>query len=63
MSDSNPDPSRLNPGRDDGVLPRRSFLKAGLLGSAGLGLADLLRFEARADAGAVAARRSSVIIL
>src|SRR4051812_18428206 len=42
---------------------RRSFLRAGLLGTAGLGLADLLRVEARADGATRAARRPSVIIL
>ncbi len=39
---------------------RRSFLRAGVLGTAGLGLADLLRHEARAAAGG---RKNSVIIL
>ncbi len=39
---------------------RRSFLRAGVLGAAGLGLADLLRHEARA---AGAGRKNSVIIL
>jgi len=41
-------------------VDRRSFVKAGLLGSCGLGLADLLRHEARA---AAPARKPSVIIL
>jgi hypothetical protein len=44
-----------------GLRPdRRSFLKAGILGTAGLSLAELLRLEARAGA---AARTPSVIIL
>ena len=38
---------------------RRSFLKAGVLGAAGLGLADLLRAESRTTTG----RKNSVIIL
>jgi hypothetical protein len=41
---------------------RRSFLKAGILGAAGLSLADLLRAEARADS-ARTKREHSVIIL
>jgi uncharacterized protein (DUF1501 family) len=40
-------------------LDRRSFVKAGILGSAGLSLAELLRSEARANSS----RRPSVIIL
>ncbi len=45
-------------------LDRRSFLKAGVLGTAGLSLADLLRAEARAAAsGATSKRKPSVIIL
>ena len=42
---------------------RRSFLKAGVLGTAGLGLADLLRHEARASAPAPGGRKPSAIIL
>jgi hypothetical protein len=43
---------------------RRSFLKAGLLGSAGLALADLLRAEARAPSRSTkGGREPSVIIL
>jgi hypothetical protein len=44
---------------------RRSFLKAGVLGATGLGLADLLRREARSEATAhgKAGRKPSVIIL
>ena len=42
---------------------RRSFLKAGILGSAGLSLAELLRHEARAAASSSSARKPSVIIL
>jgi hypothetical protein len=43
---------------------RRSFLKAGILGTAGLSLADLLRSEARADrAGSGTGRKPSAIIL
>jgi hypothetical protein len=45
-------------------LGRRSFLKAGMLGVAGLSLADLLRHEARAAATtSTTARKPSVIIL
>jgi hypothetical protein len=45
-------------------LNRRSFLKAGVVGTSGLSLADLLRSEASAAAsGAAANRRPSVIIL
>src|SRR5262245_63943940 len=40
---------------------RRSFVKAGVLGSAGLSLAELLKHEARANAPT--SRRPSVIIL
>jgi hypothetical protein len=43
------------------ALSRRSFVKAGVLGSAGLTLGELLRHEARADAPA--SRRPSAIIL
>jgi hypothetical protein len=43
-------------------LSRRSFLRAGVLGASGLGLADLLRAEARA-AGSTPGRQNSVIIL
>ena len=43
-------------------LGRRSFVKAGILGSAGLALADLLRGEARGNA-TPSRRRPSVIIL
>src|SRR5690349_14335510 len=42
---------------------RRSFLKAGLLGSAGISLAELLRREAGATEANTAARKPSVIIL
>ncbi len=43
---------------------RRSFLRAGVLGVAGLALADLLRHEARADAAPTrGGRKPSVIIL
>ncbi len=47
------------------LLPdRRSFLKAGVLGATGLGLADLLRLEARAPATrSRGGREPSVIIL
>ncbi len=43
-------------------LNRRSFVKAGILGSTGLSLAELLRHEARADLPH-GARRNSAIIL
>jgi hypothetical protein len=42
---------------------RRSFLKAGILGSTGLSLAQLLRHEARAAETSDATRQPSVIIL
>lgn len=43
---------------------RRSFVKAGILGTMGLSLPDLLRVEAKASAGAAtSARKTSVIIL
>jgi hypothetical protein len=44
-------------------LNRRGFLKAGVLGTAGLSLADLLRREARARAVGETVRKNSVIIL
>src|SRR5262245_1485229 len=45
-------------------LSRRSFVKAGILGTTGLSLAELLRAEARADqTDGARARRPSVIIL
>src|SRR5881409_3583756 len=45
-------------------MSRRSFVKAGLLGTSGLALADLLRAEASAKPQAAAeTRRPSVIIL
>jgi hypothetical protein len=45
-------------------LNRRGFLKAGILGTAGLSLSDLLRSEGRAaSSGTVARRKPSVIIL
>ncbi len=46
----------------DVCLNRRSFVKAGILGSTGLSLADLLRHEARATNSSIS-RRPSVIIL
>src|SRR4051812_44772762 len=42
---------------------RRSFLKAGILGSTGLSLAQLLRLEAKAAEARTTARKPSVIIL
>jgi hypothetical protein len=46
------------------LLGRRTFLRAGVLGAAGLSLADLLRSEARAaSSGAPSRRKPSVIIL
>src|SRR5438067_645503 len=42
---------------------RRSFLKAGILGSAGLGLAELLRSEAQGAKTTSGGRQPSVIIL
>jgi hypothetical protein len=48
--------------RDQLRLSRRSFVKAGILGSTGLSLAELLRHEARANTPENT-RRNSVIIL
>src|SRR5438094_5866163 len=46
------------------AVDRRSFLKAGILGFAGLSLPDLLRVEAHAaTAGRSGSREKSVIIL
>src|SRR6185503_15721370 len=46
------------------AMERRSFLKVGLLGLAGLSLGDLLRFEGRAaTTGPAPSRATSVIIL
>src|SRR5205085_1358255 len=42
---------------------RRSFLRAGVLGATGLGLADLLRAEARGAKATPGGRQPSVIIL
>ncbi len=42
---------------------RRSFLKAGVLGAAGLSLSNLLRAEARANSAVSSGRRPSAIIL
>ena len=42
---------------------RRSFVKAGILGAAGLSLAQLLQMEARAKEAQAPTRRPSVIIL
>ncbi len=44
-------------------IGRRGLLQAGVLGVAGLGLADLLRLRAQAAPGAASAREKSVIIL
>lgn len=44
-------------------MNRRSFVKAGVLGTAGLGLADLLRSEARGSVKSQSGRQPSVIIL
>jgi hypothetical protein len=52
-----PMPGRCCPG----TLSRRSFLHAGLAGAGGLGLADLLRLEARA-AGDSAGQKSMVVL-
>jgi hypothetical protein len=45
------------------AMDRRAFLKAGLLGTTGLSLPELLRLEARAEMKATTARKPSVIIL
>jgi hypothetical protein len=45
------------------TLDRRSFLKAGILGSTGLSLAQLLRLEARASSTSSTGRQPSAIIL
>ena len=42
---------------------RRGFLKAGVLGTAGLGLADVLRSDARAAGSPTATRPNAVILL
>src|SRR5437016_2133526 len=44
-------------------VDRRSFLKAGILGTAGLSLSDLLRHEARGNTPTPGGRLPSVIIL
>ena len=44
-------------------LDRRSFVKAGILGAAGLNLSQLLQSDARAAAAGQPTRRTSVIIL
>ena len=46
----------------DGVS-RRSFLQAGFLGVAGLGLADVLKLQAAAAANGQAKRKTSVIFV
>src|SRR6185312_679396 len=51
-----------NPSREK-RLNRRSFLQIGMLGGAGLSLADLLRMNAQAAATPGASREKSVIIL
>ncbi len=48
--------------RCPGTVSRRAFLRSGLVGLGSLGLADLLRLEARADAPR-SARSKSVIVL
>src|SRR5215467_5111770 len=42
---------------------RRGFVKAGILGTTGFSLAELLRWEARANQPALSSQRPSVIIL
>lgn len=55
-------PKRQN--RCPGTLQRRDFLRLGLAGLGGLGLADLLRMEARAGAiGKAAPSQKSMIVL
>ena len=44
-------------------VDRRSFVKAGILGTAGLSLGELLRSEAKASQAGTSTRRPSVIIL
>src|SRR5262245_223636 len=41
---------------------RRGFLKAGMIGFSGFGLADLLRHEARANPSSVDRKRSVIIL-
>jgi hypothetical protein len=43
-------------------LDRRSFIRAGMLGSSGLALADLLRIEAQASAASSSPRPSAIIL-
>lgn len=52
-----------SPLRGQGLVSRRSFVKAGILGTAGLSLAELLRADARASAAGQRTRLNSVIIL
>lgn len=57
-----PNPHR--PTRCPGTLNRRAFLRAGLAGLGGLGLADLLRLQARAAAlGRPASHDKSILVL
>jgi hypothetical protein len=44
-------PQPRDPSRCPGTLNRRAFLRCGLVGLSGLGLADLLREESRAATG------------
>ncbi|MGE0607979.1 MAG: DUF1501 domain-containing protein [Pirellulales bacterium] len=52
---------RFNTGTPTNVVSRRKLLQAGFLGIGGLGLADLLRM--RAEAGPVAAKKDTAVIL
>jgi hypothetical protein len=56
-------PIACSEGRRQLTPDRRSFLRAGILGCAGLSLAELLRAEARAGSSAATERKPSVIIL
>src|SRR5438477_9123733 len=49
--------------RCPGTLDRRAFLRAGLGGLGGLGLADLLRLQGQAAPGAAASNQKAIVVL
>lgn len=64
MTPAMPNQARSLESSRGGPLPRREFLRVGLLGMAGLSLSELLRLEAKATAQAFStSRQKSVIIL
>src|SRR6185436_15268248 len=63
MSNQQPSPLGCREFRRSLRLSRRGFVKAGILGTAGLSLSQLLRQEARATGANHAPRTNSVIIL